>query len=89
MGGFTRAAPSTRGGGSGEAGSGGRRPATAPGGKEREARRKKKDEAWRQKAYHGRGIPGNVTQKVYRVRVIVSDRGKSGCMIRAYCQRVG
>ena len=51
----------------------------------KEERRKKKDEAWRQKAYHGRGIPGNVIQKVYRVRVIVSDREKSGCMIRAYC----
>ena len=89
MGGFTRAAPSTRGGGSGEAGSGGRRPATAPGGKEREARRKKGGEARRKKAYHGRRIPANVTQKVYRVRVIVSGREKSGCIIHAYSLRVG
>ena len=39
---FTRRATGTRGGGSGDAGCGGRRPATAPGGKVRKAKRKRK-----------------------------------------------
>ena len=56
--------------------------------KQEEKRSKKKEEARRQKAYHGRRIPTNVTQKVYRLRVIVSGREKSGCMIRIYSWRV-
>ena len=87
-GGFTRLITSTRGGGTDESGSGGRRPATAPGAEEREARRKKVEDSRSQKAYCRVRIPASVNQKVYRIRVIVSSREKRGCMIRTYSWRV-
>ena len=91
--GLTGAVTSSWGGATGEAGAGGRRSVSAPGGRKqqkekparskKEERREKKERGY-QKAYPGERIPESVSQKAHHFRILDSSTEKRNGKIVSY-----